>query len=61
MEHFEFPILIKSTTDGERLREQIRHEREQIKRRHAGLVADIKATLDKADRALAHMVPTPKP
>lgn len=55
MEHVEFPILIKSSTDGVRLREQIRQEREQLKRQHTELVAEVKATLREADEILTRV------
>ncbi len=57
MEHVQFPILIKSGTDGEHLREQIRREREQTRRHHAELFAEVEATLRDADRILAHIAP----
>ncbi len=55
MQHLEIPIFIKSATDGERLREQIRQEREQVKRDHARFVAEIEATLREAETTLARL------
>lgn len=58
MEHVEQPpLFIESAADGQRLREQIRSERDQTKRYYAKLVADIKETLRAADKALAGMPP----
>jgi hypothetical protein len=53
MGHVVFPILIKSSTDGMRLREEIREEREHSRRYHAKLMADVAATLREADEVLA--------
>lgn len=43
-------MLIKSRTDGERLREQIRQDRERIKRHPMKIVAEVEVTLREASR-----------
>lgn len=51
-------LLIMSATDGQRVRAQIRHGREQTRRRVADLVASVKATLKEADEVLARVAPS---
>ena len=55
MEHLPYPLLIKSTTDGQRLREQIRREREEDWRKAAEIIAKSKEVLKLADLILARV------
>jgi hypothetical protein len=61
MAHRENLFLIKSTTDGERLREHIREEREHAQRHVREIIAESQRLIEEANRTLAALARiTPK-
>jgi hypothetical protein len=53
MAHREHLFLIKSTTDGERLREHIREEREDAQRQVREIIAESQRLIEEANRTIA--------
>lgn len=53
MAHRQHLVLIKSATDGERLRKRIRQDREHDRRRGKELIAESKRLIEEANKIMA--------